>query len=141
MENMILKNEVNKIYKNDGNLKTAVKYIKDYLHIMPNIFKSWKGLLTFTELIESNFINYKKDEYFISEKHRLAFFILKNEKNAFDDELGITRKHYLDKELAKEWRNKMLNKFHPDKDIENLFENNEITQKINKMYKRMTGEA
>lgn len=136
MENMVLKNEVNKIYKNNGNLKTAVKYVKDYLHITPNTFKSWKGLLTLTD----NF-SYGKDEYFISEKHRLAFFILKNEKNAFDDELGITRRHYLDKELAKEWRNKMLNKFHPDKDLENIFENNEITQKINKMYKRMTGEA
>jgi hypothetical protein len=82
------------------------------------------------------------DDFFLSQKRKWAFCILKNDKGDLDNELGITRKHFINKDLAKKWRNRMINEFHPDKNTlepqENLVM---ITQKINKMYERMVGNA
>ncbi|WP_434034835.1 hypothetical protein [Cupriavidus sp. a3] len=84
----------------------------------------------------------RKGEHFISDKHELAFYITNHEAHHFDEALGITRKHYVDKVLAKEWRDKLAAKFHPDRDNESNFkENEEVTEIINRIYKRMVGKA
>lgn len=85
---------------------------------------------------------YSKDKYFISEKRKLAFFIKKHDKGIFDQELGIKKKHYMDKDAAKEWRTKFIKEFHPDKNQgDSSLDYDEITSCINKIYNRMVGKA
>ncbi|GBC62613.1 hypothetical protein DENIS_3585 [Desulfonema ishimotonii] len=85
---------------------------------------------------------YNNDKYFKSEKHKLAFMILKHQGNIFDEDLGIKKKHYVDKDAAKEWKKKYQAIFHPDKNInDDSIEYNEVMQKINKIFNRMVGKA
>jgi len=116
---------------NDTDLKDIIKiYNKSSLFKIISSFQ------------KSRKVQLGEDNFFISEKHHLAFCILKQKGNLFDKELEITKKHYIDNKVAKEWKNNLLKEFHPDKDPENLFKDNEeIVKKINKMYIRMIGEA
>lgn len=83
-----------------------------------------------------------KDQFFITEKKKIAFFIKNNEKGIFDDQLGIKKKHYLDKNAAKEWKAKLASEYHPDKNPGDQSLNyDEIYSCINKMYNRMVGKA
>lgn len=83
-----------------------------------------------------------KDGYFVSEKRKLAFLLKRHEKGIFDEELGIKKRHYLDKAAAKEWKTKLAKEFHPDKNHGDVSLNyDEITSCINKIYRRMVGEA
>jgi len=85
---------------------------------------------------------YSKDKYFITEKRKLAFLLKKHEKGIFDEELGIKKKHYIDKNAAKEWRIKFSKDFHPDKNQGDVtLDFDEISQCINKIYNRMVGKA
>lgn len=79
--------------------------------------------------------------YFKSERHKLAFMLSKYERSAFNKELGITRRHFVDKSLAKSWMGKMQAMFNPDrnKDITNDIDFDEITAGINKAYGEMVG--
>ncbi|MDQ7091173.1 MAG: hypothetical protein Q9M50_11130 [Methylococcales bacterium] len=88
-------------------------------------------------------LKYQSDEqFFKSEKHKFAFLILKHQGNIFDEELGIKKKHYIDKNAAKEWKTKFQKIFHPDKNIgDNSLDYDEVMQKINKIYNRMVGKA
>jgi signal recognition particle subunit SEC65 len=70
----------------------------------------------------------------------LEFCILKHEGNYLDEELGITRRHYIDKEIAKKWRNDMQKIFHDDKNSKNE-QYKKVSSKINKIYERMIGKA
>lgn len=82
------------------------------------------------------------DDFFLSQRRKWAFCILRNEKGDLDKELGITRKHFINRELAKEWRNRMIQEFHPEKNVaEPEDELIVITQRINKIYGRMVGNA
>lgn len=91
---------------------------------------------------KAKFTQTANDEYFISEKHKLAYCILKHERALFDKELGITKKHFVDKKEAKKWKDNLINMFHPDKDINNEFiSSKEVTAKINKIYNQMVGKS
>ncbi|MBE9142807.1 hypothetical protein [Planktothrix mougeotii] len=82
------------------------------------------------------------EQFFISTKHKLAFCILKQQGGCLENEIGITREHYLNKDLAKKWRDEMINQFHPDKNVgDDSSLNNEVSQKITLIYKRLTGKA
>jgi hypothetical protein len=85
---------------------------------------------------------YSKDSFFISERHKLVFLLTKHKKGIFDEELGIKKKHYIDNSVAKEWKNKYIKMFHPDKNIDDkMFNYGEVTQCINKIYNRMVGNV
>lgn len=92
--------------------------------------------------IETSIIDVKinSDDFFISETRKLEFCLMHNENGELDSELGITRVHFVDDALAKDWRNSLLAIFHPDKNhgSQNSIK---ITEQINKTYKRMTGKA
>ena len=105
---------------------------------LDTVFK--KGLIKFIDTLKRVPIHLNKDSYFISEKHKLEFCILKHEGNYLDEELGITRKHYVDKDIAKEWRNRMQEIFHDDKNFNNE-RYTKVSSKINKIYERMIGKA
>ncbi|OON97910.1 MAG: hypothetical protein ATN36_02215 [Epulopiscium sp. Nele67-Bin005] len=79
------------------------------------------------------------DGYFISELHKLAYMFV-NYTSKFDEDLGITRLHYLDIDEAKAWRNKYIKLFHPDQ-MNSLGVNEDISSAITKIYKRMVGKS
>lgn len=82
------------------------------------------------------------EKFFINDKKKIAFFLKKNEKGIFDEELGIKKKHYLDSVVAREWRARMAREFHPDKNQDDTSLNyDEIQSCINKIYARMIGKA
>jgi hypothetical protein len=88
------------------------------------------------------FVDDLKNRFFLNEKKRVAFFIKNNDKGFFDDQLGIKKKHYLDKSVAKEWRAKLVSEYHPDKNQgDETLDYDEILTFINKMYSRMVGKA
>lgn len=78
---------------------------------------------------------------FKSERHKIAFLLSKYESNAFNEELGITRRHFVDKRLAKKWMGEMQSKFHPDhnQDIESDIDFTKISEGINRAYGEMVG--
>ncbi|MBO2693170.1 hypothetical protein I6M59_15705 [Shewanella algae] len=87
-------------------------------------------------------ISSSEDKYFKSEKHKIGFMLLKHEGSVFDEELGIKKKHYLNKEVAKEWKQKYQSIYHPDKNVgDSSIDYAEVTSKINKIYNRMVGKA
>ena len=99
-----------------------------------SLFKVIEALSTFrTECFKNS------DSFFISEEHRIAFMLLHYNKQ-FNDVLGITQRHYVDKETAKDWRNKYVKMFHTDYGIK-FPQQEEIVSAINMIYKRMVGEA
>lgn len=98
--------------------------------------------LDFIELLNPTPHSSLKNRFFISEKKELAFFLQNNIKGVFDEQLGIKRKHYIDKKVAQEWRAKLSSQFHPDRNNDDeSFDFEEITAHINKMYNRMVGKA
>lgn len=101
-----------------------------------------KDLLKIVDSYRKTAEFYSKDKYFITEKRKLAFLLKKHEKGIFDEELGIKKKHYLDKAAAKEWKKKLAKDFHPDNNLgDTSLDFDEITQCINKIYSRMVGKA
>lgn len=87
-------------------------------------------------------INSPEDKYFKSEKHKISFMLLKHEGSVFDEELGIKKKHYINKEAAKEWKQKYQSIYHPDKNVDDCsIDYMEVMSKINKIYNRMVGKA
>lgn len=83
-----------------------------------------------------------EDVFFKSEKHKLAFMIINHQGTIFDKELGIKKKHYLDKKTASAWKGEYQSLFHPDKNIgDNSLDYEMIMQKINKIHSRMVGNA
>ncbi len=130
--------------------KNKVKFLDFKKFIMNELdlngiisFKNRNAILTF--IIQIQALEHKcqpinmKHDFFITEKHKLAFMLL-NYNPVFDKELGIKRLHYLDKDKAREWRNRYIKIFHPDKgDDEQL--TNEVSSMINLLYNRMVGKA
>ncbi|RBB33554.1 hypothetical protein DPV79_34395 [Burkholderia reimsis] len=90
--------------------------------------------------------------FFKSGKHMKAFMLL-NYDPKFNNELGISRKCFVDKDSAKSWMGKMQKEFHPDASIDRQKEKasqegsaqdyslDEVSQAINVLYKKMTGKA
>lgn len=78
---------------------------------------------------------------FKSERHKLAYLLSKYESGAFNKELGITRRHFVDEDLAKNWMRKMQSIFHPDKNIniESDIDFTKISEGINRAYGEMVG--
>ncbi|WOG27656.1 hypothetical protein [Endozoicomonas sp. 8E] len=67
---------------------------------------------------------------------------MNNQKGIFDEELGIKKKHYIDAVAAKEWKKEYQAIFHPDKNTnDKTIDYDEVMQKINKIYNRMSGKA
>ncbi|OSA95247.1 UNVERIFIED_ORG: hypothetical protein B2H93_06040 [Clostridium botulinum] len=97
----------------------------------------FKFIQALKKLKDENIVS--NDKFFISSEHKIAFMLLYYNKQ-FNVELGITQRHYVDKNKAKEWRNKYIKIFHTD--LGNRFEQQEeIVSSINTIYKRMVGEA
>lgn len=79
--------------------------------------------------------------HFKSDRHKIAFMLSKYECGAFNNELKITRRHFVDKVLAKSWLREMQSRFHPDRnqDIKDDVDFDAISAGINKAYGEMVG--
>ena len=76
------------------------------------------------------------DTYFASEEHKLIFALVFTDTDLRAQLLGITEELYTDKQKAKEWRNSVAKKIHPDYcKIDGAAE---ATKKLNDFYKSMT---
>lgn len=76
------------------------------------------------------------DEYFRSEKDKLIFALIYTDKSLRESLLGISEELYLDKEKAKEWRNSISKKIHPD--ICKIPGADNAIKKLNELYDHMT---
>lgn len=76
------------------------------------------------------------DDFFKSEEHKLIFALLYTDTKLRADLLGLSEDLYLDKAKAKEWRNTVQKKIHPD--ICKITGADEAVKKINELYARMT---
>ena len=81
------------------------------------------------------------NNYFKSDKHQMAYQLLNYQANVFSDDLGITRRHRIDKKLANTWMKKKQNIFHPDKNIgkEDGINYQDVSNAINNIYGEMVG--
>lgn len=122
-------NEISGRIDNDLNLKGIVK------------FRSFKNVLIFVQALKKFIDDYikQKDGYFLSEEHKVAFMILNYNPN-FNKDLGITRRHYLNKDLARQWKITHIKMFHPDQGFV-LKDQDKVIEAINRIYQEMVGEA
>ncbi|EJN18250.1 hypothetical protein [Pseudomonas sp. GM80] len=98
--------------------------------------------LDYIDLIRLSLDKDMADQFFLTKKAKIAFFLTHNKMGVFDSELGIKRKHYIDNDVAKEWRARFAKEFHPDKNQgDTSMDYNQILSSINKMYNRMVGKA
>lgn len=78
------------------------------------------------------------DVYFKTEQHKIIFALMYTDTSLRERLLGISKELYLDKERAKEWRNDILKKIHPD--ICKIAGADEAVKSINELYFRMIAE-
>ena len=98
--------------------------------------------IDYIDLIKVKINKNLSDQFFLTKKSKKAFLLTHNQMGIFDEDLGIKRKHYIDKDVAKDWRARLLREFHPDKNQgDSSMDYDQILSSINKMYNRMVGKA
>ena len=80
----------------------------------------------------------ERTHLFKSRQHELVFYFEVNQP-CFDKELDIKRIHMKDIIKAKKLRRDYLNIFHPDKNKDNNFDYEKVSQDITKLFFRVTG--
>lgn len=78
------------------------------------------------------------DDFFKSEEHKIIFAVMFTDTTLREELLGISEELYLNAKKAKEWRNSLVKKIHPD--ICKIDGADEAIKKINELYARMTEE-
>lgn len=128
--------------KENYKLKEIVSKIDEDLNLHGIIkFKSFKNVFMFIQALKTFIDDYIKckDGFFLSDKHEIAFMIL-NYNPQFNKKLGITRKHYMNKDLAREWKLRYIKMFHPDQGFV-LKNQDKVVEAINRIYQEMVGKA
>jgi hypothetical protein len=101
-----------------------------------------KSLNNFVSLATGNYPKEKSESknilYFQSEADQLIFYLLELEGEVRLKKLKIRPYHFHDKELATEWRNKIIKLIHPD--ICNHPLAGEAVAEMNKLFERMAGK-
>lgn len=126
------------LYINEEDLKSNFEDIKENLKDKEFLnINSFEDLLLLRNFLFGQF----RDGYFKSERHMKAFLLSKYESNVFNKELGISRRHFVDKNLAKKWMTEMQSQFHPDRNQDILadIDFTKISEGINRAYGEMVG--
>lgn len=76
------------------------------------------------------------DQFFVSQAAKLVFFLTELDGKSRLEKIGYEKKMSYDKEEAKNWRNKIIKKIHPD--YCNHPRAKEATEELDKMYKEIT---
>ncbi|MGL5203272.1 hypothetical protein [Cetobacterium sp.] len=128
--------------------KEKCRIFKEIFKIENGLFKSKTSLNNFIEmllnLLEDRDNEIIKNESFSKIDNYEEIFYLIHFEKGFDKELGISKFHYGNKELAKKWKKNMMKKYHYDALINiDLDETRKVVlgQNINKIFKRMVGES
>lgn len=106
--------------------------------------KSWQNLYdsicNYNDLIQGNEctkIKQDKDQYFVSKKAEIIFYLIELSGEVRLTKLGLTKGHYSNKTKATKWRNTILKIIHPDKCLH--LKSSEATKTLNSIYKEMIG--
>lgn len=109
-------------WKEKGGFEGIKKFIKQELNIEKDTFKTWNGLIRFINLFNQTFERRKdknnqcnNDNYFTSTSNKYIFALVELDGKPRAKLLGITKEHYSNKELAKEWQRNIAKQIHPDK--------------------------
>lgn len=127
--------------KEIGSFKDVKKVIRDDLGDSIKLnYSGWESLLEsiikLTEVIDKIRTSSCKNLYFNSEVSEIIYYLLNLDGRVRLDKLKITQKHFLDKDIAKEWKLSMAKKLHPD--ICKHEKATEAMSEVNKLYKEMT---
>lgn len=113
-------NVIKNLEKDKGGLKEIEEEIKKELHLEKNTFTTWNGLEKFLKFFNETFEkktklkDEDKDLYFSSLANKYIFALTELDGEIRAKLLGITREHYSNLRLAKEWKNSIVKKIHPD---------------------------
>ncbi|RPH20929.1 hypothetical protein EHN07_19100 [Buttiauxella warmboldiae] len=127
------------IYLNEEELNLQFEKIKyEFKDLTFLSIKSPNDLIALREYFNQCLI----EGCFKSQRHKLAYLLSKYESGAFNEELGITRRHFVDSTLAKAWLVKMQKEFHPDKNknIKKDIDFTKVSEGINRAYGEMVGK-
>lgn len=89
----------------------------------------------FTKELEENSVN--PDEYFVSKANEYIFYLLELEGDLRANKLGVTKRHFTNKRIAKQWKNSILKEIRP-KVCKNS-RANEAVAVLNSIYEEMAG--
>lgn len=78
----------------------------------------------------------EEDDYFVSESARLIYALVEMDGKCRQRALGLTQAHYSDGDLAKQWRNQIAKKIHPD--VSRHRQANDAANELAEMFKEMT---
>ena len=107
-----------------GSFKSVKEMIKRDLKGELNLTgRSWSELLIKITLLSDIFRDNQKNEIwydgFISEVDKYIFCLLNLDGRNRQNNLGVSVLHYKNKEIAKSWYKKIVQKIHPDKCSDN----------------------
>lgn len=125
--------ELKKTYKTYKNLCNTLD--EEFKNIIKFPKKGWENTFNALEILRKIIKEEAKDDFDLEkEKYIWIFCYTDGSKRA--ELLGITKKHYNSKKIAKQWRNKFLKLIAPDKNNQSI-ESNIATAKLNELYQGM----
>ena len=79
--------------------------------------------------------NYNDNKYFISKASEYIFYLVELDGKERMEKLKVTRKHYSNKKVAKEWRDNIAKEIHPD--VCKIKDAEKAIAKLNQLYSGM----
>lgn len=136
------------LYFTDEDIESKFDLVKkillDEIDMVKNIsIESPEQLKILIDSYKEILSNDESEPFFKSKEHRIAYHLInidRTQNEIYKEELEITRVLYKDKNLAGKWKRKMSLLFHSDHFSYN-FDANEVMAAVNKIYKRLVGEA
>lgn len=138
-----------------GSFKNVYQQIKNEVGELVNIrARGWKSLyekIVILQELNNQFnqvMNKKKVEinsekthliegYFASEEQEYMYYLIELDGEQRMEKLGISSNHFINKKRAKEWRDSMSKKIHPD--VSQHIKAAEAMSQINMIYNEMIG--
>jgi hypothetical protein len=125
-----------------GSFKSVKEMIKKDLKGELNLTgRSWSALLIKITLLSDIFRDNQKNEIwhdgFISEVDKYLFCLLNLDGKNRQNNLGVSILHYKNKEIAKKWYKKIVQKIHPDRCTDNKDRAYAAMKVLDEMFKEM----
>ena len=128
--------EVSKIVKNDCGKIINVK-LGSWKNLYNSIIELKQLIHEFEgEINEGNINNnYNDNKYFISKASEYIFYLVELDGKERMEKHKVTRKHYSNKKVAKEWRDNIAKEIHPD--VCKIKDAEKAIAKLNQLYTGM----
>lgn len=105
-------------------LKIEVKNSTELYEVVKKLNKNWK-------------MKKEEKDFFVSESAKYIFALNNMEGEKRNEIIGLTDKVYDSLKEAKDWRNKLVQKIHPDKNQDNIEEREKAFTKLQEIYTRI----